>query len=82
MLTSNTFPVQDRTYTNVVTSPVVAIVVMDGLLKRSAPGSLFEQAATHWFPQRWSTLPLSFGLLLSPWGGHSVFPNVGLPTPP
>lgn len=58
---------------------VVAIVVMDGLLKRHSPGSLLEPAATHLFPKRWSTLPLSFGLLLSPWGGHSVFPNVSLP---
>ena len=22
------------------------------------------------------TLPLSFGLFMSPWGGHSVFPNI------
>ncbi|EDN90620.1 hypothetical protein SS1G_00020 [Sclerotinia sclerotiorum 1980 UF-70] len=24
----------------------------------------------------WLTLPLSFGLMMSPWGGHSVFPNI------
>ena len=30
----------------------------------------------HLFPERWSTLPLSFGLLMAPWGGHSVFPNI------
>lgn len=76
------FLVHVRTHADFVALLVVAIVVMDGLLKRSAPGSLLEPAVTHWFPQRWSTFPLSFGLLLSPWGGHSVFPNVcWLPTP-
>jgi vesicular inhibitory amino acid transporter len=86
LLPLNFLPLRLMSFTSIVgifsCFGIVAIVVMDGLLKRSAPGSLFEQAATHWFPQRWSTLPLSFGLLLSPWGGHSVFPNVGLPTPP
>tara|TARA_R110002003_G_scaffold95_8_gene7302 strand:- start:21032 stop:21739 length:708 start_codon:yes stop_codon:yes gene_type:complete len=28
------------------------------------------------FPDNWLTIPLSFGLLMSPWGGHSVFPNI------
>ena len=60
-------------------STVVAIVVVDGLLKRKGPGSLLDPAMPRLFPERWITLPLSFGLLLSPWGGHSVFPNVCLP---
>ncbi|PKS11880.1 hypothetical protein jhhlp_001174 [Lomentospora prolificans] len=55
---------------------IVTIVILDGLIKPSTPGSLIEPAATYLFPKRWSTLPLSFGLLLSPWGGHSVFPNI------
>jgi vesicular inhibitory amino acid transporter len=28
------------------------------------------------FPENWLTIPLSIGLLMSPWGGHSVFPNI------
>lgn len=28
------------------------------------------------FPDNWMTIPLSLGLLMSPWGGHSVFPNI------
>lgn len=28
------------------------------------------------FPENWMTVPLSMGLLMSPWGGHSVFPNI------
>ena len=38
--------------------------------------ALIEPAAPYLFPANWLTLPLSFGLLMSPWGGHSVFPNV------
>jgi vesicular inhibitory amino acid transporter len=52
------------------------IVVFAGLIKADSPGSLLDPAATYLFPAHWTTLPLSFGLLLSPWGGHSVFPNV------
>ncbi|KAI1777707.1 transmembrane amino acid transporter protein-domain-containing protein [Hypoxylon cercidicola] len=55
---------------------IVIIVILDGLLKTQTPGSLIEPAATYLFPANWLTLPLSFGLLMSPWGGHSVFPNV------
>ncbi|KAI9817305.1 MAG: hypothetical protein M1832_004727 [Thelocarpon impressellum] len=55
---------------------IVSIVFVDGLLKPHAPGSLREPAKTYLFPASWSTLPLSFGLLMSPWGGHSVFPNI------
>lgn len=51
-------------------------VFVDGLIKPERPGSLLEPATTYLFPQSWLTLPLSFGLLMSPWGGHSVFPNI------
>ncbi|CAK7271158.1 hypothetical protein SEPCBS57363_004474 [Sporothrix epigloea] len=55
---------------------IVAIVVIDGFTKKTTPGSLIEPAVTYLFPANWLTLPLSFGLLMSPWGGHSVFPNI------
>lgn len=55
---------------------MVIIVFVDGLIKPHTPGSLREPAKTFLFPQNWNTLPLSFGLLMSPWGGHSVFPNI------
>lgn len=61
---------------------VVAIVVIDGFTKKTTPGSLIEPAVTYLFPANWLTLPLSFGLLMSPWGGHSVFPNVSRPLSP
>ncbi|TVY12886.1 Vacuolar amino acid transporter 1 [Lachnellula arida] len=55
---------------------IVLIIFVDGFIKPHTPGSLREPAITHLFPSNWLTLPLSFGLLMSPWGGHSVFPNI------
>ncbi len=55
---------------------LVVIVFVDGFIKPHSPGSLRQPARTYAFPERWQTLPLSFGLLMSPWGGHSVFPNI------
>ncbi|TVY29002.1 Vacuolar amino acid transporter [Lachnellula hyalina] len=55
---------------------LVSIVFIDGFSKPHTPGSLREPATTYLFPSNWLTLPLSFGLLMSPWGGHSVFPNI------
>ncbi|CAD6576721.1 MAG: hypothetical protein ASARMPRED_007844 [Alectoria sarmentosa] len=55
---------------------IVILIFVDGALKTHSPGSLRDPALTSLFPQRWSSLPLSFGLLMAPWGGHSVFPNI------
>ncbi|KAK0621279.1 transmembrane amino acid transporter protein-domain-containing protein [Bombardia bombarda] len=55
---------------------IVFILLIDGFIKPTAPGSLLEPAMTYMLPENWLTLPLSFGLLMSPWGGHSVFPNI------
>ncbi|KAK0623055.1 transmembrane amino acid transporter protein-domain-containing protein [Immersiella caudata] len=55
---------------------IVLILLLDGFIKPTSPGSLLDPAATYMFPKNWLTLPLSFGLLMSPWGGHSVFPNI------
>lgn len=55
---------------------VVIIIIVDGFLKSASPGSLLEPATTYLWPANWMTLPLSFGMLMSPWGAHSVFPNI------
>ncbi|PQE30810.1 transmembrane amino acid transporter protein [Rutstroemia sp. NJR-2017a WRK4] len=55
---------------------IIIIIIIDGFTKPHAPGSLVEPAKQYLFPANWLTLPLSFGLLMSPWGGHSVFPNI------
>ncbi|KAL4806016.1 transmembrane amino acid transporter protein-domain-containing protein [Aspergillus unguis] len=55
---------------------IVAIICIDGFIKPHAPGSLREPAQTYLLPENWGTVPLSFGLIMSPWGGHGVFPNI------
>jgi len=30
---------------------------------------------TSLFPQRWGSFPLSIGLFMAPWGGHSIYPQ-------
>ncbi|KAE8382129.1 transmembrane amino acid transporter protein-domain-containing protein [Aspergillus bertholletiae] len=55
---------------------IVMLICLDGLLKLNGPGSLHEPARTSLFPDNWRTVPLSFGLIMSPWGGHGVFPNI------
>lgn len=55
---------------------ILIIVFVDGLIKPHSPGSLREVAKTYAFPEDWRTLPLSLGLFMAPWGGHSVFPAI------
>ncbi|KAL4890405.1 transporter [Aspergillus ambiguus] len=55
---------------------IVILICIDGLIKSDAPGSLLQPSRTSLLPDNWATLPLSFGLVMSPWGGHGVFPNI------
>jgi solute carrier family 32 (vesicular inhibitory amino acid transporter) len=55
---------------------ITLILFIDGLLTSHTPGSLRHVAKTYAFPNDWTTLPLSFGLFMAPWGGHSVFPAI------
>ncbi|KAJ5364686.1 Vacuolar amino acid transporter 1 [Penicillium cataractarum] len=55
---------------------IVILICVDGLIKPDSPGSLRQPANTYLFPDNWATVPLSFGLIMSPWGGHGVFPNI------
>ncbi|GAQ09043.1 vacuolar amino acid transporter 1 [Aspergillus lentulus] len=55
---------------------IVSIIFIDGLVKPDSPGSLRQPARTTMFPDNWATLPLSFGLIMSPWGAHSCFPCI------
>ncbi|KAE8348219.1 transmembrane amino acid transporter protein-domain-containing protein [Aspergillus coremiiformis] len=55
---------------------IVMLICLDGLIKPNAPGSLHQPARTSFFPENWRTVPLSFGLIMAPWGGHGVFPNI------
>ncbi|KAH6567278.1 hypothetical protein BASA50_007321 [Batrachochytrium salamandrivorans] len=55
---------------------LLVIVVFDGLTTTESPGSLLNPAETYIFPQAWYSVPLAFGLIMSGFCGHSVFPNL------
>ncbi|KAG5929387.1 hypothetical protein E4U42_006127 [Claviceps africana] len=84
VLVLNTLPLRFLSYTSVLgifsTFCVVCIVIIDGLVKKEAPGSLWEPAKTHLLPSNWLAVPLAYGLLASPWGAHSIFPSYALDT--
>ena len=54
---------------------IVAILLFDGCYKKEAPGSLHEPVLTHAGPH-WSVLPSSFGILMSGYSAHAVFPSL------
>ena len=55
-----------------LTSIVVIIIFIDGLLKPNAPGSLLQPSRTSLFPDTWATVPLSLGLII---GGYTFQKN-------
>ncbi|KOS16649.1 Vacuolar amino acid transporter 1 [Escovopsis weberi] len=80
ILVLNVLPLRWLSYTSIVgicsTFCIVCIVAADGLTKPDSPGSLRQPAATYLLPSNWYSLPLAYGLMLSPWGAHSVFPSI------
>ncbi|KAL7945727.1 transmembrane amino acid transporter domain-containing protein [Trichoderma barbatum] len=80
ILALNAMPLRWLSYTSVIgifsTFCIVCIVIADGIIKTDAPGSLWEPAVTHLLPSNWLAVPLAYGLMLSPWGAHSVFPSI------
>lgn len=58
------------------TTSVVVVVIADGFIKQTSPGSLLQPATTNLWPAHWGQLPLAIGLMMSPWSAHSVFCNV------
>ena len=50
------------------TRAVVIVVFIDGITKPHSPGSLREPALTSLWPEKWATLPLSFGLMMCMYG--------------
>lgn len=60
----------------IATLTMIGIVFADGFIKSSAPGSLRSPMPVFLAPEKWLSIPLSLGLLLAPFGGHAVFPNI------
>ncbi|KAL1920329.1 uncharacterized protein VTP21DRAFT_1475 [Calcarisporiella thermophila] len=55
---------------------LVGVVLIDGLSKGEAPGSLLSPMPTTLWPENWLSLPFSFGLIMAGFAGHAVFPSI------
>jgi len=73
---------QHQTQTNGVlilsltsTLALFLVVFSDGLIKKHAPGSLWEPSDFSLGPQ-WSRFPLSFGLIMSGFSTHPIVPSL------
>ncbi|KAG1150768.1 hypothetical protein G6F37_002029 [Rhizopus arrhizus] len=73
-------PVRHLSYTSLLgilsIISLLCIILYDGLTKPSTPGSLHDPADTTIFPEKWLEVPLSFGLIMSGFAGHAVFPSI------
>ncbi|KAI8369672.1 transmembrane amino acid transporter protein-domain-containing protein [Blakeslea trispora] len=71
-------PIKKLAYTSLVgiiaCVCLVVIVLYDGLSKPEKPGSILDPMETEFFPAHLS--PLSFGLIMSGFAGHAVFPSI------
>ncbi|KAK2461784.1 hypothetical protein APHAL10511_006247 [Amanita phalloides] len=55
---------------------LVAVVFIDGLSKREAPGSLWNPVETSLFIQSPEKLAVAFGLFMAGFAGHAVIPSL------
>ncbi|KAI8921715.1 transmembrane amino acid transporter protein-domain-containing protein [Entophlyctis helioformis] len=55
---------------------LLVIIIYDGVTTHETPGSLLVPAETDILPKSWLPVPLSFGLIMAGFCGHSVFPNL------
>lgn len=58
------------------TISVIITVFLLGLYKQTTPGSLIEFAPSNLYPISVSSLLIAIGIIISPFGGHSIFPNL------
>lgn len=58
------------------TVSIIFIVCGLGLFKADSPGSLLHAMPTNIWPQSTPDLLLAIGILMSPFGGHAIFPNL------
>lgn len=58
------------------TISITLLVVVCGLVKQSAPGSLILTMPTNLWPDSTALLLAALGILMAPFGGHAIFPNL------
>ncbi|GAA5949075.1 hypothetical protein JCM3765_004004 [Sporobolomyces pararoseus] len=54
---------------------LLSVIIADGTIKTTAPGSLWQPMKTSWDPD-WKKLPICFGLMMSGFSGHAVVPSL------
>ena len=55
---------------------VVIVIFLCGFTKSTSPGSLIEFATTNMFPNSIPDALIAIGILMAPFGGHAIFPNL------
>lgn len=58
------------------TISITLLVLVCGFLKPDSPGSLISIMPTNMWPQSIPDLLLAIGILMAPFGGHAIFPNL------
>lgn len=58
------------------TISITILVMICGFLKPNAPGSLLQIMPTNMWPQSTPDLLIAIGILMAPFGGHAIFPNL------
>lgn len=58
------------------TISITLLVIICGLVKDTSPGSLIEVMPTNFWPENYTNLLLAVGILMAPFGGHAIFPNL------
>lgn len=58
------------------TISITVLVFACGLIKQTSPGSLISAMPTNLWPQDLPRLFVAIGILMAPFGGHAIFPNL------
>ena len=58
------------------TISITFLVFICGLIKSDSPGSLLTFMPTNLWPESTTELLLAIGILMAPFGGHAIFPNL------
>ncbi|EDK47301.1 hypothetical protein PVL30_005023 [Lodderomyces elongisporus] len=58
------------------TITITILVMVCGLIKQTSPGSLVEIMPTNLWPTSLPNLLIAVGILMAPFGGHAIFPNL------
>lgn len=56
------------------TISLVFLIFFCGIIKHTSPGSLIDPAPTNYYPPSLLNLLVSYGIILGPFGSHSLFP--------